>query len=214
MSSSTQYSVLKLRRCCELDFIRGDVCGEVHVLQEHISDEPLRRAANLARRDPRDTVTGRIVRVHRSEQEILRVNIELLAAERKRHHGRRRTRDSEPALAVGLRSRNRIVHRRRVLVRRDDERRARVEDRRAALEPEIRPVDGDAVHSAFPEPFRVDVVERGQRVLVELGGVEAAKGDFAVVGAVGDAAELERDDRRWDGAGVGEGFDGSGDTLF
>lgn len=81
----------------------------------------------------------------------------------------------------------------RVSIGSDDEGGAGVEDGGAVLEPEVLAVHGDG-HSALPEAILVDVVEGDEGVWVELGLVEAAKGNLAIVLLVGKAGDLERRD--------------------
>lgn len=198
----------------EGDLVLRDVGREVDVLQEDVTDEPLSRTANLAARDARNAVASGVIGIDGREQYITRVDIELLAAERERDGRVRGAREREPALAVRLRAGDRSVHSVRVAGGRDDERGAGVEDRGTSVQPEALPVHADVAHRALPEALRVHVGERRLGRGIELGGVEAAEGDLAVVVAVGDPAEFKGDDGVGDAALVGERLDGSGYTLL
>lgn len=163
--------------------------------EHHIKDtkgrtyEPLFGATDVARGDTRDTVACEVVGVHWREEQVARVDRKRLAAERQRNLGRRRTGDREAALAVGLRAGYSRVHGCSVIIGCNDERGAGVENGGAALEAEILAADGDG-HVALPEALFVDVVEGDKCRGVELGVVEPAEGDLAIVLLVVEARDL------------------------
>ncbi len=149
------------------DLVLRDVGREVHVLQKHITDEPLRRAANLAARDARDAVARGVVGVDGREEQVAGVNLEDLSAETQSELCSRGAGDREPALSVALRTGDLSMHGFRVGGRGNDERGAGVEDRSATIETQIIAIDGDCTHRAFPEPLGVHVGERRTGVRVK-----------------------------------------------
>lgn len=185
----------------------------------HVNDtkgrtyEPLLGATDVARGDTRDTVAREVVGVHRCEEHVARVDRERLAAEGQRNLGRRRAGDREAALAVGLRAGDGRVHGRGVGSGSDDESGAGVEDGGAALETEVLAADGDG-HVALPEALRVDVVEGDERRGVELGVVETAKGDLAVVLRVVETRDLVRGNGIRDEAVLRQSLDGCQGLLL
>lgn len=167
----------------------------------------MRRIASIPARDTRHAVARGVLRVHWRNRQVPRVDRKRGAAESQRNARIRRARNREPALAVGLRARDALVHRGRVLLRREDERRARVEDRGAALQSGVRPTDGDRVHARLPETDLADVVDGDERRRVELSLVEPAEGDLAVVVVVGEARDLVGRDGVLDEAVRRQSFD-------
>lgn len=83
-------------------------------------DEPLVRAADLARADARDAIALEVI-ASREERQIGRVDGERLAAKAERDRRRRRAGDCESALAVRGCAGDRIVHGLRVGRWRNDE---------------------------------------------------------------------------------------------
>jgi hypothetical protein len=208
------------RRGCRLDkggerdLVLADVGREVRVLEEDVADEPLGRTADLARGYAGDAVAAEVVRVDGRELEVDGVDRERLPAERERDARVRGARHGEAALAIRLGTGDQLVHGRGVAGRRNDKRGAGVEDGGAAVESGVRAVDGDGAEGALPEALRVDVVEGDERVGVELGGVETAEGDLAIVLLVGETRDLVRYDRVVDQACLGKRLGRGEDTLF
>ena len=141
-------------------------------------------------RNARHAMARRILLVDRSSRQIPRIDLERPTADLQREARRGVAGQGETTVAVRRRTGNRGMDLLGVSLRREDVRRARVENASAMPEPHVDVVERECVDVALPEADLRYVGDGDEGRGIVLGGVHAAKGDRPIMFAISDAGDL------------------------